>query len=97
MRKKAEIMGQLQDMMEDLRITYHVRKIGIFGSYSKGKQTEKSDIDIVVEFDQPIGLMAFAHLKNFISDRLALVVDLVTPEGLHPLIMDQIQEEVEYV
>jgi len=41
--------------------------------------------------------MAFAHLKNFISDRLALDVDLVTPEGLHPLIRDQIQEEVEYV
>jgi predicted nucleotidyltransferase len=68
MRKKAEIMGLLQDMMEDLQIKYHVRKIGIFGSYSKGKQTDKSDIDIVVEFDQPIGLMAFAHLKNFISD-----------------------------
>ena len=88
MRKKAEIMGRLQDMMEDLQIKYHVRKIGIFGSYSKGKQTDKSDIDIVVEFDRPIGLMTCAHLKNFISDRLALVVDPVTPEGLHPLIRD---------
>lgn len=44
-------MGLLQDMMEDLQVQYHVRKIGVFGSYSKEKQTDKSDIDIVVEID----------------------------------------------
>jgi predicted nucleotidyltransferase len=97
MRKKAEIMVLLQDMMNNLHTQYHVRKIGIFGSYSKEKQTDKSDIDIVVEFDQPIGMMAFVHLRNLLSDRLGLEVDLVTPDGLHPLIRDQVLKEVVYV
>jgi Predicted nucleotidyltransferases len=97
MKKKAEIVALLQSMMDDLHTQYHVRKIGIFGSYSKEKQTDMSDIDIVVEFDQPIGMMAFVHLGNLISDRLGLEVDLVTPEGLHPLIREQVLKEVVYV
>jgi predicted nucleotidyltransferase len=97
MRKKAEIVALLQNMMNTLHTRYHVRKIGIFGSYSKGKQTDKSDIDIVVEFDQPIGMMAFVHLRTLLSESLGLEVDLVTPDGLHPLIRDQILKEVVYV
>jgi hypothetical protein len=84
-------------MQRELSERFHVRRIGIFGSYSRQKQTNESDLDLVVEFDQPIGMMAFVHLKNLISDRLAIKVDLVTPEGLHPLIRDQVMHEVVYV
>jgi len=97
MKERAEIVEQLRDMMADLRREYHVRKIGIFGSYSSDRQTEKSDLDLVVEFEQPIGMMAFVHLRNGISDRLGIRVDLVTPDGLHPLIRDRIMHEVVYV
>ena len=51
----------------------------------------------MVEFDQPIGMMAFVHLKDLIADRLNIRVDLVTPDGLHPLIRDQVMHEVVYV
>ena len=81
----------------ELSEQYHVRNIGIFGSYSRECQTEQSDLDLVVEFDQPIGMMAFVHLKNLIANRLAIKVDLVTPEGLHPLIRDLVMHEVVYV
>jgi hypothetical protein len=97
MRSQSEILGQLREMMAELRVQYHVRKIGIFGSYSKERQTTDSDIDLVVEFDQPIGMMAFVHLRNRITDRLGIRVDLVTPDGLHPLIRDQVMHEVVYV
>lgn len=84
-------------MRNELRERYHVSSIGVFGSYSREGQTELSDLDLVVEFDQPIGMMAFVHLKNLIAERLNLTIDLVTPEGLHPLIRDQVMHEVVYV
>jgi predicted nucleotidyltransferase len=97
MRNISEILDQLRGMRSELSERYHVRSIGVFGSYSQKHQTEQSDLDLVVEFDQPIGMMAFVHLKNLISDRLSIRVDLVTPEGLHPLIRDQVMHEVVYV
>jgi hypothetical protein len=97
MRDTSEILDTLRSMRHELAARYHVRRIGIFGSYSKKHQTEQSDLDLVVEFDQPIGMMAFVHLKNLIADRLDIKVDLVTPDGLHPLIRDQVMHEVVYV
>lgn len=91
------ILDQLRSMRNELRQRYHVKRIGIFGSYAKKDQTEESDLDLVVEFDQPIGMLAFVHLKNLIADRLSLKIDLVTPDGLHPLIRDQVMHEVVYV
>jgi uncharacterized protein len=97
MRNTCEVLEQLRGMRHELSEQYHVRSIGVFGSYSRKHQTEQSDLDLVVEFDQPIGMMAFVHLKDLISDRLNIRVDLVTPEGLHPLIRDQVMHEVVYV
>jgi uncharacterized protein len=97
MRNTTEMLDTLRSMRHELATQYHVSSIGIFGSYSKKNQTEQSDLDLVVEFNQPIGMMAFVHLKNMISDRLNIKVDLVTPEGLHPLIRDQVMHEVVYV
>jgi uncharacterized protein len=97
MRSQSEILDQLREMMAELSIQYHVRTIGIFGSYSKERQTQESDLDLVVEFDQPIGMLAFVHLKDRIADRLGIRVDLVTPDGLHPLIRDRVLHEVVYV
>jgi uncharacterized protein len=97
MRETSEIRDQLRDLRQELSERFHVKSIGIFGSYSRKQQTSESDLDLVVEFDQPIGMMAFVHLKNLISDRLAIKVDLVTPDGLHPLIRDQVLHEVVYV
>jgi len=97
MKDTKGVTAQLREMMAELSGQYHVRKIGIFGSYSTGLQTDSSDVDLVVEFDQPIGMMSFVHLRNRISERLGIQVDLVTPAGLHPLIRDQVLQEVVYV
>ncbi|WP_321508179.1 nucleotidyltransferase family protein [uncultured Methanoregula sp.] len=97
MRNTSEILDQLRSMRYELSEQYHVRSIGIFGSYSRKDQTEQSDLDLVVEFKEQIGLMKFVHLKDLIADRLNIRVDLVTPEGLHPLIRDQVMHEVVYV
>ncbi|MFA5296464.1 MAG: nucleotidyltransferase family protein [Methanoregulaceae archaeon] len=97
MRDTSEILKQLRSIRQELRKRYHVKRIGIFGSYSREEQNDQSDLDLIVEFHQPIGMMAFVHLKDFISENLNLRIDLVTPDGLHPLIRDRALYEVVYV
>lgn len=96
MKKTPVILGQLRDMKQDLKERYHVRNIGMFGSFSRNEQGRTSDLDLVVEFEQPIGMMAFVHLRDLLSERLGIKIDLVTPEGLHPLIRDRVMHEVLY-
>ncbi len=97
MKDTSEILDQLRSMRPELRERFHVRRIGIFGSYAREAQSASSDLDLVVEFDQPIGMMAFIHLRNLVAERLRIPVDLVTPDGLHPLIRNQVMHEVVYV
>jgi hypothetical protein len=96
MRQTNDIINQIRGMQRELHEKYHLSRIGIFGSFSQGHQTEKSDLDLVVEFERPIGIMAFVHLKDQIREKLGIQVDLVTPEGLHPLVRDTVMREVIY-
>jgi hypothetical protein len=96
MQDTAGILYQLRGMRHELEEQYHVQRIGIFGSYAKKMQTDESDLDLVVEFSRPIGMLAFVHLKDLLSRRLDIRIDLVTPDGLHPLIRDQVMHEVVY-
>ncbi|HNX17289.1 MAG TPA: nucleotidyltransferase family protein [Methanoregula sp.] len=97
MQSTSGIIRQLDGMRQELHDRYHVKRIGIFGSYSQGRQKPVSDLDLMVEFERPIGMFAFIHLRNLLMERLKIKVDLVTPDGLHPLIRDDVMREVLYV
>jgi predicted nucleotidyltransferase len=73
---------------------YHVKAMGVFGSYVRGKQTEGSDIDVLVEFTHPVGLFTFIELEEYLSDLLELNVDLVLKEGIKPGLKEYILREV---
>ncbi|MFQ6055532.1 MAG: nucleotidyltransferase family protein [Methanosarcinales archaeon] len=62
---------------------YKVKEIGIFGSYVKNKQKKRSDLDILVEFYEPVGLGCF-ELKDFLENKLKIKVDLVIKKGIKP-------------
>ena len=95
MHSLKEIESILKENKPILREGFKVKKIGIFGSYVHGKQGESSDIDILVEFLEPIG-WEFIDLKEFLERILDLQVDLITPNGLKPLIRDKILKDVIY-
>ena len=76
---------------------YKVNKIGIFGSFATGKMRRKSDVDLVVEFDDLIDLFDFVHLNDEIQQILKNKVDLVTPDTIKPSIKPRILREVEWV
>lgn len=75
---------------------FKVKSIGLFGSYAREEQTRTSDIDMLVEFDAPVGFFKFIELEDYLSEKLGAKVDLVTPDALKPLIKPQIMEEAVY-
>ena len=95
MRNLKEIELILKKNKGKLRDKFKVNRIGIVGSYIHGNQDESSDIDILVEFFEPIG-WEFIDLKEYIETLLDLKVDLVTPNGLKPVIREKILKDVIY-
>jgi predicted nucleotidyltransferase len=76
---------------------YKVNKIGIFGSFATGRTKKKSDVDLLVEFDDMIDLFDFVHLSDEIKQILKSKVDLVTPDTIKPYIKPRILKEVEWI
>jgi predicted nucleotidyltransferase len=75
---------------------YGLNTIAVFGSYSRGQQNEKSDIDILVDFYKPIGI-EFIDLANELEMLLKIKVDLVSKKGVKPQYLANIEEELSYV
>lgn len=87
----------INSQLKFLKDQYNVKNIGIFGSVVRGEQTQNSDIDILVEFDAPIGFFNFIKLENYLSGILNRKVDLISKKALKPAIKDSILSEVVYV
>jgi len=87
----------LRERREFLRERFKVRRMGIFGSWVRNEQKKGSDIDILVEFEGPVGLLDFLALENYLSDLLGIKVDLVMESALKQRIGERILEEVVYV
>ncbi len=81
---------------EDLQKRFDVKKIAIFGSTARGENSAKSDIDIIVELEKPIGFFAFIELENYLQKILGKKVDLTTRNSLKPAIKKSILKEAIY-
>ena len=90
------ITNILKEHKEELKEKYGVKEIGIFGSYVRGEYKEKSDLDILVEFeeDAKIGLLRFVNMENRLSELIGVKVDLVEKSALKPRIGRHILKEV---
>lgn len=97
MTEVEKIMKKLNENMPTLREKYKVKTLGIFGSYIRGEEKKKSDVDILVEFEKPLGLLEFVGLELQLSKLLGKKVDLVMKTALKPKIGKHILEEVQYI
>jgi len=91
------IIRIIAENREQLRSEFGVIGIGIFGSVVRGDQGAGSDIDILVEFERPIGFVRFMRLEKRLADLVGMPVDLVTKKALKPHIGKRILQEVRYV
>ncbi len=70
-----------------------VRSLSIFGSVARGEERADSDVDLLVEFSQPVGLLEFVRLRRFLQETLGRPVDLATPDSLKHQLRDAILKE----
>lgn len=96
MKTQKEIIDSLKKNSQLLH-DYHVRRIGIFGSYAKGSAADGSDIDILVDFSEAITLPQYVHLSDTLTELLATKADIVPLKGIKPYLKDRILSEVVWV
>ena len=91
------LKGVLESLKPELKVRFKVKTIGLFGSYVRGEQKSSSDLDVLVDFYEPISLFRYVELENFLSDKLTVKVDLVMRDVLKPRIKNIILNEAVYV
>ncbi len=77
----------------EIKKRFGVRRIGLFGSFARGEQKDTSDVDILVEFEEPT-FDNFMNLAFFLEDLFGRRVELVTPDSLSPYIAPYVKKEV---
>jgi predicted nucleotidyltransferase len=92
-----EIDDVMKKHKKELYDRYRVKEIGIFGSVVRGEQKRKSDIDILVEFEEVPDLLKFIELERYLSRLLKKKVDLVEKTALRPRLKEVILSEVIYI
>lgn len=99
-RTLEEIRETLKKEIPKLKREYHVKRIGIFGSFAQKVQTGKSDVDLVIYFEKVPGLK-FVELSEHLENLLGRKVDVITPEGIKSIrikgIRDDIEKKIVYV
>jgi predicted nucleotidyltransferase len=97
MKRLRDIKAVLAKHKPEIQKKFKVKEIGVFGSYIRGKQKHKSDVDVLVEFSEPVGLFEFMDLEEYLQSLLAVRVDLVSKKALKPAIGERILKEVVYL
>ncbi|MCC8113021.1 MAG: nucleotidyltransferase family protein [Bacteroidales bacterium] len=96
MKTLSECLDILRPHIEEFQSRFHVSRMGIFGSVSRGEETEDSDIDILV--DMPPKLALLVELKEILENLLGASVDLIrNHKNLTPFFTQQIQKDCIYV
>lgn len=72
---------------------FGVKSLSVFGSVARGEAGQSSDIDVLVEFERPVGYFAYMDLKGYLEELLQRRVDLVTPAALKRQLRDRILSE----
>ena len=94
-----EATAVLREHKAEVIQRYRVSEIGIFGSFVRGEQKKRSDIDILVEFDERNipGLLKLIEMEMYLEKLLRKKVDVVIKSGIRPELKKGILKEVVYI
>jgi predicted nucleotidyltransferase len=95
--KRSEVLKLIQNQHTLLADRYGVRSLALFGSVARDEATSTSDVDLLVEFDRPVGLFGLFALQDYLESLLGCKVDLGTVDSLKPRIRDRVMKERIYV
>ncbi|NJN67636.1 MAG: nucleotidyltransferase family protein [Chloroflexaceae bacterium] len=90
----ADHIATLRYHLPDLSRQYHIKSLGVFGSYVRNEQTPQSDLDVLVEFDHVPSLFTYVEIQETLSCLVGVPIDLVHRPDLKPHIREGILKEV---
>jgi hypothetical protein len=92
-----EIKEIIEQNRSELKREFHVEKIGVFGSYARGDQKKRSDIDFLVTFDESISIFTLGGLYEYLKEIMGTNIDVVPIEDLRPEFSDGVMKDVVYI
>ncbi len=92
-----QIKQILQVQKPLLQKKFKVKNIAIFSSFVRDEQTAKSDLDLLVEFSEPVSLLDIAKLEVYLDELLGLKTDVVPKSDIKPELKDIILKEAHYL
>jgi predicted nucleotidyltransferase len=93
MRTCEELLGVMRDELPHIQDKFSVRKLGVFGSFTRNEADDGSDVDVLVEFGKPT-FDNFMDLAFFLEDLIGREVDLVTTGALDQYTRPVVENEV---
>ena len=96
MSQFTTIRNTLKQLKPELIEKYHISTLGLFGSIVRDDFNASSDVDIIVDFTQPIGI-EFIELADLIERKIKKSVDLVSKKGIKQKYYKEIESEIIYV
>jgi len=96
-KTQTEVLQMLVHQKSSLLATYQIIRLGVFGFYARGEQTDDSDIDVLVEYEKAPSLWRLIELRDYLSELFAVKVDVVTTNGLKARIRESVLAEVIYL
>ncbi len=96
MKTLIDVKGKLGIHKSYLSQKYHIRYLAVFGSVSRGDSNDDSDVDILVDFSQSIGI-EFITLADELENILQYKIDLVSRNAIKPKYFEQIKDDLIYV
>ncbi len=94
MKSLNEIQTILHENIAEIKVKFQVKSISIFGSYTRDQQKPESDLDLLVEFSGPVGLLHIIKVENYLTDLLEISVDLVQRKYLRDELRSTILQEL---
>ncbi|GAA4407550.1 nucleotidyltransferase [Nibrella viscosa] len=96
MLSEQELAEKLRQIKPTLERQFAVSQLGYFGSYSTGEANEESDVDILVDFNQPVG-WEFFRVQDVLEASIGKRVDLITPRAIKPQLKQKIFQQLKLV
>jgi len=95
--KRNDVLAILNEHEEELREKYGVESLSLFGSVARDEAHPNSDVDLLVEFNRPVGLFGLIALQQHLEELLGCSVDLGTPRSLRPGLRERVLQEAVHV
>ena len=93
MKNELQLNDDIKDKIISILVKHGIKRIMIFGSYARNEATQKSDLDLIVDFPEGTSLLDHIGIEIELSEALNMKIDLLSRNGISPYIKDHVLKE----